>query len=55
MEVDQELLNRAIAQAIASVALEEDIAFIIEEDKKNMEKVLVLKGNKNGRMGRLCY
>lgn len=55
MEVNQELLEKAIKQAIANVSLEFDIFVNVEEQDKVREKILILEGKKNGRMGRLYY
>ena len=55
MEVNDDLLNKALEQAIASVLLEfdMDIDVIVDTIKRDKEKVLVLKGDVNGEMGRL--
>ena len=55
MEVNQELLEKAIRQAIANVSLEFDICVKDEEEEKVREKIFILEGNKNGGMGRLYY
>ena len=44
VKVDNELLKRAIEQAIASLALEDDIFEYLETIYVNKEKVLVLDG-----------
>lgn len=55
MEVNEELLLKAIRQAIASVAMEIEITKDISEIDIEQQKKLVLKGNKYDKMGRLCY
>jgi len=55
MEVNKELLEKAIKQAIANVALEFDAYIKLEEEEKLKQKILILDGNKNGGMGRLSY
>ena len=44
VSVDSELLKRAIEQALASLALEDDIFEYLNEIHINKEKVLVLEG-----------
>ena len=55
MEVEKELMEKAIRQAMASVALEVDMPCTLEEIIKEEDKVLILKGKQNDRMGRLSY
>lgn len=55
MEVVNELLEKAIRQAIANVALEDDMVILVDEEEKAKEKILILEGNRNGGMGRLYY
>lgn len=56
MEVNDELLIKAIKQAFANVSLEfdntDDIEKLVEIEK---QKILVLKGKNNSGMGRLYY
>lgn len=55
MEVNEELLLKAIKQAIASVEMEMDIIKNVEDIEIEKQKKLILKGKNYGRMGRLCY
>ena len=55
MEENDELLIKAIQQALASVALEYDEITEVEKVQIEKHKSLILRGNKDGRMGRLCY
>lgn len=55
MEVSQELIEKAIRQAIANVSLEDDMVILVDEEEIIKDKVLVLEGNRHGRMGRLYY
>ena len=55
MEVNEELLLKAIKQALANVAMENDLNQSSEEIEIEKQKKLILKGKKYGQMGRLCY
>lgn len=55
MEEENELLKKAIEQSLASILLEFDDDFCIEKNNDDYNKKLVLRGNENGRMGRLYY
>lgn len=44
IKVDSELLKRAIEQALASLALEDDCFEYLEDIENNKKKVLILEG-----------
>ena len=55
IELENAMIEKAIMQALASVLLEGDIDINVDEEVNFQKKVLILKGGRNGGMGRLSY